>query len=80
MEKLRLRGGASAVFADSSVGAEHSVAGDQDRQRVGRQRAAGGADGVRVAGLRRDVAVRAGRAVGDLGGGLEHPPAELPGQ
>ena len=48
---------AARVAAEAAAAAQHAVAGDDDRDRVGAERVAGGARAARVAGLRGDVAV-----------------------
>ena len=79
-EQGALGGQAADVAAHAAIGADHPVAGDQHRQRVGRAGAAHRPDGLGVARREGERGVGGGAAVADLGQVLQHDAAEPGGQ
>ena len=71
---------AAAVAAEGAAGAQHAVARDDDRDRVGAERVARGPRRARVSGLGRDPGVARYPAVGNRGGDAEDLARERPAQ
>src|SRR4029077_10979730 len=68
----------TAVTSEDSPGAGHTVTRDDDRDRVGAERVADSAGGAWRSNRTRDLAVGRDCAVGNVGGAVEHAPAECP--
>ena len=77
LEQRLLHRQPAAVAAEGAAGAQHAVAGDDDRDRVGAAGGAGGAHRSLVAGAGGDLRVAAGLAVGDAVDRPQRPAAEV---
>ena len=76
LEQGRLRSRTAAVGAERSTATQDAVTGNDDRERIRRERGAGRAHRSRAPRAGGDVPVGGGLPVGDLGGGAQHLPPE----